>query len=134
MIGYLYRPGRALTLFLNNPLNSYEQKLQSLLKNLNKKNNVNLNPNMAKNQQYTKNLFSSISSTLKPIPVNNIPKNKNYVNLSVSGMTKFISKLLLDYLRRIKCEKDKIFMEAEKVYFPLSVILIDQMTNRYGLR
>ena len=89
---------------------------------------------MAKNQQYAKNLFSNISSTLKPVPLKNLPKNKNYVNLSVSGMTKFVSKLLFDYLRRIKCEKDKILMEAEKVYFPLSVIMIDQMTHKYGLR
>ena len=67
---------------------------------------------MAKNQQYAKNLFTNISSALKPAPVSSLPKNKNYVNLSVSGMTKFISKLLFDYLRRIKCEKDKILMEV----------------------
>ena len=89
---------------------------------------------MAKNQQYAKNLFTNISSALKPVSVSSVPKNKNYVNLSVSGMTQFISKLLYDYLRRIKCEKDKILVEAEKVYFPLSVIMIDQMTHKYGLR
>ena len=134
MIGYLYKPGRALTFVFKNPLNNYEEKIQNFFKYLNRKNYVNLNPNMAKNQQYAKNLFSNISSTLKPVPLKNLPKNKNYVNLSVSGMTKFVSKLLFDYLRRIKCEKDKILMEAEKVYFPLSVIMIDQMTHKYGLR
>ena len=89
---------------------------------------------MARNQQYAKNLFANISSTLKPVTAKNAPKNKNYVSLSIASITKFVSKLIYDLLRRIKCEKDKLPIEGDKVCFPLSVIMIDQMTNRYGLR
>jgi hypothetical protein len=33
-----------------------------------------------------------------------VPKNKQFINLTVSSITKFISKLLFDYLRKIKGE------------------------------
>ena len=40
----------------------------------------------------------------------------------------------MEPLKKIKREKEEINIEGEKVYYPLSVMLVDQMTNKFGLK
>jgi hypothetical protein len=63
-----------------------------------------------------------------------VPKNKQFVNLSVTGITKFISRLIFDYLRKIRGDVEGVYVESERVYYPLSVILVDHMMHKYGLK
>lgn len=78
-------------------------------------------------------LFSSVSTNLSNVQ-RVVPKNKQFINLSVTGITKFISRLIFDYLRKIRADVEGIVAESERVYYPLSVILVDHMMHKYGLK
>ena len=112
IIHNLYRPGRSYSETNKIPLNCYERSLQSYFKFLNKKNLVIINPNRARQQQYAKSLLSSIQTIIKKSSQPRTVTSKNYINTSVSTLTKFFSKLLIGSLKNIKLEKDKIFMDA----------------------
>ena len=90
--------------------------------------------NITKSKNYTQSLhiMSALSNTInknKPIP-----KNKHFINLSVTNITKIVSHVLYDLLRKIKADREHIYIDSEKVYYPLSNILIEKMNNKYGLK
>lgn len=133
-LGYLLRPGKYFAAALNESLNKCDEYLQSHLRLLMKKSNASISLSKARNQQYASNLIHSIGNSLRASPDRSIPRNKQFVTLSVSTIVRLVSKMLIDYLRKIKADREKIFFDMDRSCYPLSAIIIDQMTNKHGLR
>ncbi len=70
---------------------------------LSKNLNLPLNYSKSKTFQQTCNLFSKVSTNLNNL-TKAVPKNKQFINLSVNSITKFISRLLLDDLKKIRSD------------------------------
>lgn len=49
-------------------------------------------------------------------------------------ITKYIEGLLPDYIKQIKKEKDELNTDCEKALYPLNILLMEQMTFKYGLK
>ena len=99
---------------------------------LHKNNATPVNITKSKNYAQSQYIMSALSNTIsknKPIP-----KNKQFINLSVTNIIKIISHMLYDLLRKIKADHEHIYLDSEKVFYPLSNILIEKMNNKYGLR
>ena len=91
--------------------------------------------NMTKSKTLTnsKTLFYNINASIEQI-VRIPPKNKQFVNNSISMLIKYISELIFDYLKMIRREKEDIMNDSEKAIYPLSILLVDRMTCKYGLK
>lgn len=81
-------------------LNQIDENIYSYFNALIKNLPLPLNYSKSKTYQQTCSLFSTVSSNLNP--QKSIPKNKQFINLSVNGIMKFISRLIFDYLRKIR--------------------------------
>ena len=92
-------------------LNRYEANLHSMLSYLSSKHKPLISVNKAKNFHYICNLFSTVSLSLKPPSARKIPQNKHFISLSVSAIVKFVSRLLEDSLRKMRAEKEGVFIE-----------------------
>lgn len=80
-----------------------------------------------------KGVFEGITGSIEQV-VRIPPKNKVFVSNSMSSIAKYISDLVVDYLRQIKREKEDIPVECEKALYPLSVLLMERMGCKYGLK
>jgi hypothetical protein len=49
-------------------------------------------------------------------------------------LAKYISDLVVDYLKQIKREKEVVPNEGEKALYPLNLLLMERMTFKYGLK
>lgn len=91
--------------------------------------------NIAKSKAFSsaKGVFESITASIEQV-VRIPPKNKLFVNNTISALAKYISDLVVDYLKQIKREKEDIPNDAEKALYPLSLLLMERMTFKYGLK
>lgn len=80
-----------------------------------------------------KSVFLSITSSIEQI-ARIPPKNKVFVNNSLTSLTKYISALIHDYLKQIKKQKQDLAIECEKALYPLNILLMERMTFKYGLK
>lgn len=96
---------------------------------------VPVQTNIAKTKTLSnaKNIFLTILSSIEQfarIP----PKNKAFVNSNIVMITRYISSLILDYLKQFKKEKEDLIVECEKALYPLNILLMERMTFKYGLK
>lgn len=96
------RPIRGFEAKYKREMNQIDENIYSFYGSLIKNTSASLNYSKLKTFQQTCTLFSTVSSNLNP--QRNIPKNKQFINFSVNGIIKFISRLLFDYLRKIRGE------------------------------
>lgn len=128
-----YRPNKHHEGKTRKQFNSIDENIYNYFSSLVKTLTLPYNYTKLKIYNQACSLFSSVSihlSTLQRI----VPKNKQFINLSVNAITKFISRLIFDYLRKIRGDLEGISVELERVHYPLSVILVDHMMHKYGLR
>ena len=78
-------------------------------------------------------IFCSIQASIEEI-ARIPPKNKVFVANSLAMVTKYIEGLLPDFIKQIKKEKEELSSDCEKVLYPLNVLLMEQMTFKYGLK
>lgn len=94
-------------------LNRIDEEIYNYFNYLNKNFNLPANYNKSKLFQQNCSFFTAVSTNLINNNLQrNIPKNKQFINLSVMSITKFISRLILDYLRKIRGEIEGIFIES----------------------
>lgn len=96
-----YEPFRSAQNHIKKQFNLVDEKIFNFYHKLSKTSVFPLNFTKSKTYNQNKAFFSDVSnSTLNIEKV--IPKNKQFINLSITNLTKFISMLLFDYLRKIK--------------------------------
>ena len=91
--------------------------------------------NMAKTKTLvnSQTVFGSIKSSIEQI-ARIPPSNKVFVNNSLISITKYIGGLIPDYIKQVKKEKEERISDDEKVLYPLNILLMEQMTFKYGLK
>ena len=62
------------------------------------------------------------------------PNNKVFVTNSLTTIIKYIEGLLPDYIKQVKKEKDELISEYEKAFYPLNLLMMEQMSFKYGLK
>lgn len=100
-----YRPAKYADFRPKKQLNQIDEQIYNYFTNLNKTLALPATYPKSKAFQQTCALFSSVSSNINQNTSRTpLPKNKQFITLSVTGIVKFISRLLFDYLRKIRCE------------------------------
>lgn len=75
-----------------------------MIYSFNKKIGIPTNITKSKNYTASKNIFNSVFNMIRNAQ-RTIPKNKQFVTLSINAINKIVSKLIIDYLKKMKREK-----------------------------
>ena len=78
-------------------------------------------------------IFSAIRNSVEQI-ARMPPSNKVFVTNSLTTIIKYIEGLLPDYIKQVKKEKDELVSEYEKAFYPLNLLMMEQMSFKYGLK